>query len=441
MQSMLGSEWSDFEQSLEQAPPVSLHFNHLKANQNQLFSGENIPWNPTGIYLDDRPVFTLDPNFHAGRYYVQEAGSMLLVPILQQIQQASDRSFRAALDLCAAPGGKTTLLLNYLPEDCLVVANEVIRNRFTILRENLLKWGRANTISTQADPEKFAPLAGLFDMILVDAPCSGEGLFRKHQKARVEWSPDHVQFCASRQRRILHETLDLVREGGFLVYSTCTYNPLENDDNVEWICSQGGFEVFSLSLPESWGVVNTPSGYQCFPHRSRSEGFYVSVLRKTGSSRRPGKVPPLRYFSKVNKIAEKVASSWLSPKVEWQLLCNPKGGLYFLDQKHLEILARLSQNVPRIVPGTPLGMIKGRDLVPAHALALSIHKAESIESVAVNQDLALAFLRKQELNGRLAESGTGWRLISYNGYGIGWVKMLPNRINNYLPKQYRIRID
>lgn len=441
MQAQLGPEWPDFEQSLGEAAPVSLHYNHRKAGEAPLFSGTEVPWNSSAVYLEERPVFTLDPHIHAGRYYVQEAGSMLLVPVLQQIQSAAERPFRTALDLCGAPGGKTTLLLNYLPDDCLVVANEVIKSRYAILRENLMKWGRANVIATQGDSNQFSGLSGMFDLVLVDAPCSGEGLFRKNPKARSEWSPDNVQLCASRQRRILHNAMELVREGGFLIYSTCTYNSHENDDNVTWICEQGGFDVFSLSLPEEWGVVATKSGHQCYPHRTRSEGFYVSVLQKTGDAKKPGKVRALRYFKAAGKVADQLSSRWLSPNGDWQVLSDPQEEWYFIDHHHHHWLARLSHTGLRMTPGTPFGVLKGRDLVPAHAMALSVEQSTAISSIEVEEAAALAFLRKQELKDYLDTDRTGWQLIRYQGYGLGWVKVLPRRINNYLPKQYRIRMS
>ena len=440
MQGQLGSEWSAFEQALETNPPVSLHFNLAKPSTTRLFQGEPVPWNENAVYLEERPVFTLDPHFHAGRYYVQEAGSMLLVPLLKQIQEASATTFQYALDLCGAPGGKTTLLLNYLPDDCLVVSNEVIKSRYNILRENMAKWGRANIISTQGDSEQFAELSGLFDLVLVDAPCSGEGLFRKNVKAREEWSLDNVQLCASRQRRILANALPLVREGGFLIYSTCTYNSLENDQNVAWLCEQGDFEVFEVSLSEKWGLVRTESGFQCYPHRTKSEGFYVSVLQKKGTAVKARKAPPLRYFSKAAKAAEKTVSSWLSPKKEWTLLTDPQQQLYLIHKQHKDFLARLSQSFSRITPGTPLGTIKGKDLIPAHEWALSVNQSSSIAGLEVDLETALAFLRKQDLQTYLGTTDTGWQLLRYDGFGLGWVKVLPRRVNNYLPNHLRVRM-
>lgn len=440
MQEELGAEWAAFEQVLETEPPVSLHFNLAKNSDTELFSGTPVPWNENACYLEERPVFTLDPHFHAGRYYVQEAGSMLLVPLLRQIQEATDTPFEAALDLCGAPGGKTTLLLNYLPEDCLVVTNEVIKSRYGILRENMAKWGRSNVISTQGDSEQFADMAGLFDLVLVDAPCSGEGLFRKNVNARDEWSLDNVQLCASRQRRILANTLPLVRAGGFLIYSTCTYNSLENDQNVNWICEQGDFEVFDISLPEKWGVVSTQSGFQCYPHRTRSEGFYVSVLQKKGNTGKVKKAPSMRYFTKADKMQEKAALSWLSPKKDWMIFADPQQQLYLLEKKHQEWLARLSQSFSKITLGTPLGTIKGKDMIPAHELALSVHLPPSIEGIELGTEAALAFLRKQDLLPYLEEVKTGWQLIHYDGFGLGWVKVLPKRVNNYLPNHLRVRM-
>lgn len=441
MQAQLGPEWPDFAAALEASPPVSIHYNRAKAAEQPLFTGHPVPWNTEAVYLETRPVFTLDPHFHAGRYYVQEAGSMLLVPALQQIQQARGETIRTALDLCGAPGGKTTLLLNQLPDDCLVVTNEVIKHRFNILYENRIRWGRSNVINTQGDSAQFARMSGLFDLVLVDAPCSGEGLFRKNPQAREEWSAEHVQFCASRQRRILHNALPLVSEGGFLIYSTCTYNPQENDQNVEWICEQGGFEVFPLDLPEAWGIAATRSGYQAYPHRSRSEGFYLSVLQKTAPGPTASKIPTLRYFTKASRATIQTVAHWLPTQQEWEVVSDPQEQLYLLHPGHLGVLARLSSAFSKIVPGISMGTLKGKQLVPGHALALAAHGTEALPGIEVNQEAALAFLRKQELRDYLADSPDGWQAIRYDGYGLGWVKVLPRRVNNYLPKSYRIRME
>lgn len=437
MQSRLGKAgWAAFLTALEESPPVSLRYNAGKFN-GELFPADPIPWSRYGRYLPARPSFTLDPHFHAGRYYVQEAGSMFLSYLLAELQR--ERSFTTALDLCAAPGGKTTLLLDELPAGSLVVANEVIKSRYERLRENLAKWGHPNVISTQGDPRQFVPLAGQFDLVLVDAPCSGEGLFRKTPEATTEWSPQHVQHCELRQRRILHEAHPLLAESGILIYSTCTYNTRENDQNVSWLCREGDLRVLQISVPDDWGLTPTAHGYQFYPHRTRSEGFYVAVLEKTGTqtTQQPG---TLRYFTRAGRSERARVEPWLEDATDCELLSAPKGDLFALPTFAREMLAHLSHSLRRITPGTPIGQIKGRDLVPTHELAVSTILAADIPRLEVDREQALRFLRKEPL-APPANSVKGWHLLSYAGYGLGWVKVLPNRVNNYFPNALRIRMQ
>ena len=437
MRVQLGAEWPDFEASLSTVAPTSIHYNLKKASAVQLFDGPVVPWNEFGQYLHQRPSFTLDPNFHAGRYYVQEAGSMFLAFLLKQIQ--SQYPINTALDLCAAPGGKTTLLLNHLPDDSLIVANEVIKSRYAILQENLAKWGRSNVISTQGDSQQFAALAGQFDLVLVDAPCSGEGLFRKTPAAMKEWSTDHVQLCENRQRRILANAMPLVRAGGFLIYSTCTYNPYENDGNINWMLGQNDFIRYPLDVPTDWGIEQTKAGYQFYPHRTLSEGFYISVLQKTTREKSPLKSTALRYFNIAEKSAKKIASDWVVNMDDYQMIQDPKQNLFLLPRQHQAMLSRLCQSFSKICPGTPLGIIKGKDLVPDHAWALSIHRSDAIPGITLELESALSFLRKQDFPMTEGSLTKGWHLIKYQGFGLGWVKVLPNRINNYFPNDLRIR--
>ncbi|MEM6377359.1 MAG: RNA methyltransferase [Bacteroidota bacterium] len=408
-----------------------------KVTSSKLFDGPIVPWNNSGQYLPERPSFTLDPNFHAGRYYVQEAGSMFLAFLLKQIQ--TQHHIKTALDLCAAPGGKTTLLLNHLPDDSLIVANEVIKSRYGILQENLVKWGRSNVISTQGDSQQFAELAGQFDLVLVDAPCSGEGLFRKTPASMKEWSRDHVQLCEHRQRRILSNAMPLVREGGFLIYSTCTYNPYENDGNVRWMMEQGGFDLYPLDLPEDWAIKQTKGGYQFYPHRTTSEGFYISILQKNAQERSAKKLPSLRYFSLAGKSDKEIVNNWVANIDNYKIIQDPKQNLFLLPRPHQTMLVRLSQFFSKITPGTPLGIIKGKDLVPDHAWALSIHQHEQIPSVTLDLASTLSFLRKQDFALPDGHTSKGWHLINYQEFGLGWVKVLQNRINNYFPNHLRIR--
>lgn len=441
-------QWGDhqtqaFIQSLELDPPTSIQYNRAKGT-GPLFVGEQVPWNPLGQYLPTRPSFTLDPHFHAGRYYVQEAGSMFLAYLMVHIQKENE--IKTALDLSAAPGGKTTILLNALSPDSILVANEVIHSRYNILRQNLAKWGQARIVATQADPSHFSTLSGAFNLVVTDVPCSGEGLFRKQPEARTEWSLNHVDLCVARQKRILADAWPLVAPGGYLLYSTCTYNQQENDQNVGWLLEQGPFDSVSYPIPEAWGVLPTQYGYQFAPHRTRSEGFFVAVLKRQEDSvslkpKRNNKQKPKFYYQPLDKQLLSIVSPWMENPDEFHFWCDPKGQIYALPMNQQEWIQRLHP-FKRWVPGTPVGIIKGKSLIPDHALALSIHlHKKKVPKLAMDREQALAFLRKQP-QARLdwPDVSPGWHLVTFEGHGLGWVKVLPNRINNYLPTDWRIRM-
>ncbi|MCC6726047.1 MAG: RsmB/NOP family class I SAM-dependent RNA methyltransferase, partial [Saprospiraceae bacterium] len=278
MKAELGNDFSAFLASLEQIPPVSLRLNPSKP-ASDFERSEPIPWHPDGRYLPERLVFTTDPRFQGGAYYVQEASSMLLYEALRQTMGIGQPL--RVLDLCAAPGGKSTLLLSAIGQDGFLLANEVIQSRIAPLKMNLEKWGHVNMAVSNHDPADFGQLEGFFDVVLVDAPCSGEGLFRKDDDASSHWSESNVEICASRQQRILAEAKGLVRQGGVLLYSTCTFNTLENERNVNWLLENGGFAEEKLDLPANWGISEEKLGYQCYPHKVRGEGFFFACLRKT----------------------------------------------------------------------------------------------------------------------------------------------------------------
>ena len=255
-------------------PAVSVRVNPFKMTLAALrdhfgpLAGDPVGWAPEeGFYLKDRPSFTFDPLFHAGAYYVQEASSMYVGSLFEQAVREMGRcSGLRVLDLCAAPGGKTTQLLSHLEPSSLLVANEVVPARATVLAENVARWGCSNVAVTSSDPAAFTALKDFFDFVLVDAPCSGEGMFRKDPRAVAEWSPDTVRLCAARQRRILADVWPSLRPGGFLVYSTCTFNPFENEENVDWLCST--FDAACLSQRHF------------YPGEERGEGFFAALVHK-----------------------------------------------------------------------------------------------------------------------------------------------------------------
>ncbi|NJN35547.1 MAG: RsmB/NOP family class I SAM-dependent RNA methyltransferase [Saprospiraceae bacterium] len=279
-------ELEDFMGALNTPPPVSIRFNPKKKlelvvfEQNLGLHTEPVAWHTEGVYLDERPIFTLDPSFHAGAYYVQEASSMFIAEALKQHVDFQENI--KILDLCAAPGGKSTLLAALMSDDSFLLANEVIKSRVDILKENIIKWGQPNVYVSNHDPEDFAALNGFFDVVLVDAPCSGEGMFRKDPQAAQEWSPEAVLTCSARQKRILTHAQNLVKSGGFLLYSTCTYNEFENEKNADFILENADFQPLTIKLVSDWKISKLNYGYQFFPHKTKGEGFYLSLFQKKG---------------------------------------------------------------------------------------------------------------------------------------------------------------
>lgn len=400
-----------------------------------------VPWCEDGFYLPERPVFTLDPLFQAGAYYVQEASSMLLAEALRQTANLK-RPLRV-LDLCAAPGGKTTLLASMLPPDSMLIANEVIRTRIPILRENVEKWGYPNMVIANHDPDDFAGLAGFFDVVLVDAPCSGEGLFRKDVAARQEWSEENVQTCSARQKRILAAAAPLLDEKGILIYSTCTYNDSENVQNVQFLM-ENGFKNRQLDLPPEWNIMErqtgTSVGYQCYPHRVRGEGFFISVFQKTSfapalktSSR------PFRDWRPLRPRETTEVRGWLANPDQFSYWTKPNLDVVAVPVALEKALYLVNDVLKNKGFGLDLGTFKGTDFIPAHALALSTALAPGLSGVELSREDALRYFKKENLV--MDESVRGWLLARHKGLPLGWMKGVGNRVNNYLPKDWRIRME
>ena len=409
-----------------------------------LAGAERVPWSSFGYYLAERPSFTFDPVFHAGAYYVQEASSMFLEQVIRQTTDLS-RSLRV-LDLCAAPGGKSTLLQSCLSGGSLLVSNEVIRNRANILEENMIKWGGVNTIVTGSDPQDLGRLEGFFDIIVVDAPCSGSGLFRREPEAIGEWSPDNVRLCYQRQQRILADCWPALREDGLLVYSTCSYSREENEDVVDWMLSALGATGCKLTVPAEWKIVESESrggasGYRFYPDKVKGEGLYMAGVRKTGGAafvapRKKGGV------ERLTRKEEDVIGGWVRPDT---------GLVYF---RHGELIHAIPAGVLADVSvlqshcylrraGVSLGKAAGVSLgkaaaafIPEHDLAMSMLVSAGLPVRALSREEALGYLRKDELAADSAHRG--WTLVEYGGLNLGWIKALPGRVNNYYPKEWRI---
>ena len=440
MQTLLGAEYPAFAAALTTAVPVSIRLNPAKplAEAPALTDGR-VPWHPGGQYLSERPVFTLDPAFHAGAYYVQEASSMFLYEALRQTVDFSTRL--KILDLCAAPGGKSTLLVDLLGPDSLLVANEVIRTRVNSLRENLEKWGSASVAVTSAEAGDFGSLEGFFDVLVADVPCSGEGLFRKDPAAMREWSPAAVDLCVARQQRILTAAVGALSPGGILVYSTCTYNPAENENNINWLCRSFGLTVLPLEIPAAWGLAASDAGYHFYPHRVRGEGFFSAVLKKNGEpSRQRPRPATFKSLKPLHKSMVPEASRWLRPNVDMRFFETVNGEVMALPASLASDYLILDKPLKAKWFGTMIGEFKGKDFVPSHALALSQLVSVTLPGVELSREQARLFLKKENFD-LPADLPRGWTLARYAGLNLGWMKCLPNRVNNYLPADRRIRMQ
>ena len=418
---------------------TSIRVNPAKnINVTDHFPGaEKVPWCSTGYYLPTRPSFTLDPFFHAGAYYVQEAGSMFLEQVLRQTVDLS-KPLRV-LDLCASPGGKSTLIQSLISSDSLLVSNEVIKSRVGSLAENITKWGSINTIITNNDAKDFQRLPSFFDVIVVDAPCSGSGLFRKDNDAITEWSPNNVELCSQRQQRILANILPALKAGGLLVYSTCSYSEKENEEIADFLSGDHAMKSIRLSTEGFAGITETRSqnnnccGYRFYPDKIKSEGFFIAAFRKAGEEDSPQS--KRRRGTEISAKEKEIIMPYLAVQNE----------LGFIKQKE-DVLAmpkELLNDLWEIQPalyikkaGVKIGALIRDELIPAHGLAMSTIISGIFPGVETSMPVALDYLRKKDIS--IKEKTKGWALVKYCGNNLGLIKILPGRINNYYPKELRI---
>ena len=426
--------------AFEQPASVAVRMNPFK--KCCVFDGEPVPWSRWGRILPERPVFTLDPHFHGGAYYVQDSSSMFVGEIFRQCLESvavpAERPVRV-LDLCAAPGGKTTDLAASLREKFgdgfVLVANEVMKQRAGVLASNVALWGDPNVVVTSDDPSAFAALEGFFDIVVADVPCSGEGMFRKDESAQEQWSENNVALCEGRQRRIIADMWPSLADGGVLVYSTCTFNRLENDGNVRWIMD--GLDAEALYEGGDCGydgVIKTEFGFSLVPGFVKGEGQYCSAVRKKGGAGASRKMKPVR--TKTAVLPERLRQCFSVDMVLKQrgetviaVPANINEDVEFIGT-HLHVLAS----------GCAVGVIKGKDLVPDADLALSVAlKEDAYPVVEVDRQTALAFLHRDAIV--LSDAPKGFVLVSYVGVPLGFVKNLGNRCNNLHPQGRRIRMD
>ena len=441
MRQLLGDEYETFRDALLDDPAVSIRLNRSKCATTPEY--EAVPWATDGYYLTERPAFTFDPWLHAGCYYVQEASSMFVEQAVKQYLGGA----RVALDLCAAPGGKSTLLRSLLPDDCVLVSNEVMRPRAQVLAENITKWGHPRSIVSSNYPADFTPLGELFDLILVDAPCSGEGMFRKDEVAVAEWSPENVTVCWKRQRDILTDIWPTLQPGGLLIYSTCTFNTQEDEENVRWMVDELGAELLPIALDDTWGI--TPSlmpdvahAYRFLPGRTRGEGFFLAALRKPGTAPTTFSLAEPR-GAKKGKNKQPIAAVPAECK-QWI-----KDSSYTYKVEGTDVVAMptdmtvlhatLSERLYLLKAGVTVAELKGRDAIPSHELAMS---TALCPTAFARQELtyadALRYLHREAI---ALPMGTprGFVLVTYRDIPLGFVKNLGNRANNLYPNEWRIR--
>lgn len=431
--------------AFEEPASVSIRVNPFKKGNK--IEGSEIQWSPYGVMLDERPVFTLDPCFHAGSYYVQDSSSMYVGHIfrnlLENIDIPDDRPLRV-LDLCAAPGGKTTDLATSLRERCgdrfILVANEVMKQRAGVLAGNVALWGDPNVVVVSNDPKDFAALTGYFDVVVADVPCSGEGMFRKDEEAREQWSEDNVALCEARQKRIIADVWPALAENGLLVYSTCTFNRYENDLNVKWIAETlGGTPVYIDRNCPYEGVIATEYGFSLVPGFVKGEGQYCSALRKciVNSQAKEQRTRCRRIQNFKNCPIPDTLNKIFTVEVTFR----QKGDTIIAVPSiiYSEVVL-IEQNLFVLAAGCAAGVYKGKDFIPDADLALSLILDRTVyPEVDVDKDTALSYLHRDAIT--INDAPKGIVMITYQGLPLGFVKNLGNRCNNLYPQSRRIRMD
>ena len=480
--SLFGEErWKNYLASFDESVPVSVRLNPFKtplqlprggglfdSNETLTENPDNekmylkfspsgeieggritpVPWCRNAYYLSERPNFTLDPLLHAGVYYVQEAGSMFLDEVLKTLSssplkgegrgdtnianvlsptgslptgEGGGRGRSCVLDLCAAPGGKSTLLRAALPDDVVLYSNEPDRRRANILMENIQKQGHPNVIVTNNYAIDYQRTGMTFDLIVCDVPCSGEGMFRKDHDAIGEWSLQNVMKCAALQRSIIEDIWPCLNEGGVMVYSTCTFNLHEDEENVKWICETLGAEIIPIEIKEEWNITGSllkgwdKPVYRFIPGTTKGEGLFMAVLRKLKIDYRKLKIESPQSESKPKKGKGKKGRD---------------GNFQFsIFNSQLRVLS----------DGHPVGIQKGKNIIPAHAEALLINLPKDKYPFAeLSKEDALKYLHHEAIV-LDADVPKGFVVVTYQGHPLGFVKNIGNRANNLYPQEWKIR--
>ncbi len=439
LQNLPGFDEAAFKAAHESGAQItSVRVNPAKDfNVTEHFPGaEKVSWSCKGYYLPARPSFTIDPLFHAGAYYVQEASSMFLEEAMRQTLDLTQPL--KVLDLCASPGGKSTLIQAVISQESLLVSNEVIKTRVNTLTDNIIKWGAPNTIVTNNDAKDFQRLEAFFDVIVADAPCSGSGLFRKDNEAISEWSVNSVELCSQRQKRILNDVLPALKDGGILIYSTCSYSESE-DEGIADMLAENDMKNIRLNIEQFPGIIETVSekhgcfGYRFYPDKIKGEGFFIAVFKKEN-----GDLPPEKKKGKQEQLS-KADQEFIQPYLK-------TAADFFFIKQHEEILAipetlyaafgEIKHSLYIKKAGVKLGSLIRNELIPAHDFAVSGIMSDIFPEINVTLEDALDYLRRKDIS--LTAEKKGWTVVKYKDHTLGFVKILPGRVNNYYPKELRI---
>ena len=426
-------------EALESSSPISVRLNPYKWHGEEY--GTAVPWCEWGRYLDTRPQFTTEIPFVAGAYYVQEAGSQFIAHILKTEGIEAGK----IIDMCAAPGGKTTLYSAIVGDRGLVLANEYVRNRANVLADNVRKWGLGNVVVTNNDPQHIAAFEQWADVVAVDAPCSGEGMFRKDEVARSEWTAQSVDMCAARQMDILRQAWKSLKAGGLLIYSTCTFNTTEDEGILEQMTSEWGEEIepsTEIAVSDNWGVecikVGDFQGFRFFPHRVKSEGFFVAVARKRTDVGGRSVVPKPRKKIMIDASREaiKELSRWVVNPDTLRFAVVTES-YYAYPLEYFETIRSLANNLTVIYSGVEMGQIFKGKLKPEWSLSQSVwYNRDVVPSVELGREEALDYLRKKDVSAGVFVEGIN--LVSSDGYALGFVKRVGNRVNNGYPNSLKI---
>ena len=441
MRKQLGAEEAEsLIASLDTASPVAIRLNPAKCGDSGVWNeGEAIVWSRNGRKLQERPSFTLDTAFHAGAYYVQEAASQFIDHIIAGEELQGKR----VLDMCSAPGGKTTIYSTAVGVEGLVVANEYVRSRASVLADNVRKWGFGNVLVTNNAPEHLAQFEGWFDLVAVDAPCSGEGMFRKEEVARADWSEEAVKMCVARQSSIVREAWQSLKDGGLFIYSTCTFNEDEDEGVLRTFIEEMG-DVFTSSqrveIDDTWGIVRGEVGafqtFRFFPHKTDSEGLFVAVARKAELTTQRTPKARKKVMQEVDKTVRKELSHWLKD-AENYTFAEVGDTIYAYRTEQFKAVQALSENLTAIYSGVAMGQVFKGKLKPDWALSQFVGlERTAVATEELDEARALDYLRKRDI--MVGEMAEGINLVTHNGRALGFVKRIGMRCNNLYPNSLKI---